>query len=120
VFSHDPARNVQGDPGADAALPSYLQHTSGRPLLPHAGGIPAGTMVQQGRTRGRTQHDGFHTILIRSDDLRRQEPGADGDANASLLVVAAVPVLEGSGGCLRGMGEEDSGLVCGAPGTAGS
>ena len=41
MFSRDSARNVQGDPGADAALPSYIQYPSGRPLLPHAGGILA-------------------------------------------------------------------------------
>jgi len=75
-------------------------------------------MVQQGRTGGRTQHDSFHTVLVRPDDLRRKEPGADGDANGGLLVVASVPVLEGFRGCLRGMGEENSGLVCGAPGTS--
>jgi len=77
-------------------------------------------MVQQGRARGRTQHGRFHTVLVRTGDLRGQEPGGDGDANAALLGVAAVPVLEGSRSRLRGMGGEDSGLVCGAPGTSGS
>ena len=95
MFSHDLARNVQGDPGADATLPSYLQHPSGRALLPHASCIPARTLVHQGRTCGRTQHRGLHTILVRSGELRGQEPGADGDADAALLGVAAAPVLEG-------------------------
>ena len=98
MFSHDLVRNAQGDPGADTALPSYLQHPSGCALLSHARGIPAGTMVQQGRTRGRTQLRGLHTVLVWSDYLRGQEPGADGDADAALLGVAAVPVLEGSRG----------------------
>ena len=98
MFSRDSVRNVQGDPGADAALPPYLQHPSGCPLLPHAGGIPARTMVQQGRTRGRTQHHRLHTVLVRPDNLRGQESGANGDANGGLLGVAAVPVLEGSWG----------------------
>ena len=53
-------------------------------------------MVEQGRTRGRTQHGRFHTLLVRPGGLRGQGPGADGDANAALLGVAAVPVLEGS------------------------
>ena len=61
--------NVQSDPGADTSLPPYLQHPSGRPLLPHAGGVLARTMAQQGRTRGRTQHGRFHTVLVRADEL---------------------------------------------------
>ena len=98
MFSNVSARNVQGDPGADTALPSYLQHSPGCPLLPHARGIPSRTMVQQGRTRGRTQHGRLHTILVRPDNLRGEEPGADGDADGGLLAVAAVPFLEGSRG----------------------
>ena len=71
-------------------------------------------MVQQGHTGWRTQHSGLHTVLVRPSDLCGQEPGADGDADAALLGVAAVPVLEGSWVRLRGMGGKDSGLVCGA------
>jgi len=55
-------------------------------------------MVQQGCTGRRTQRSGLHTILLWSGYLRGQEPGADGDADAALLGVAAVPVLEGSRG----------------------
>jgi len=74
-------------------------------------------MVQQGRTGGRTQHSGLHAVLVRPSELRWQEPGADGDADAALLGVAAVPVLEGSRVRLREMGGKDPGLVCGAPRT---
>ena len=38
----------------------------------------------------------FNTVLVRSDDLGGKEHGGYGDANATLLGVAAVPVLEGS------------------------
>ena len=76
-------------------------------------------MVKQGRARGRTQHDRFHTVLVRSNDLHRQEPGSDGDADAALLGVAAVPVLDSPRGRLLGMGGKDPGLACGAPGTSG-
>jgi len=71
-------------------------------------------MVQQGHARWRTQHSCLHTVLIWSDDLRREEPGVGGDAHVALLGVAAVPVLEGSRVRLRGMGGKDPGLVCGA------
>ena len=74
-------------------------------------------MVQQGHARGSTQHGCFHTVLIRSDDLRWEEPGVDGDAGTALLGAAAVPVLQGSRVQLRGMGDKDPGLVCGAPRT---
>jgi len=74
-------------------------------------------MVQQGRTGGRTQHSGLYTVLVRSSDLRGQEFGADGDADAALLAVAAVPILEGSRVRLRGMGGKDPGLVRCAPRT---
>jgi len=53
-------------------------------------------MVQQGRARGRTQRGCFHAFFVRSDDLRWQEPGVDGDADVALLAVAAVPVFESS------------------------
>ena len=66
------------------------------------------------RTGGRTQHSRLHTLLVRASDLRGQEPGTDGDADVTLLGVAAVPVLEGSWVRLRGMGGKDPGLVCGA------
>ena len=74
-------------------------------------------MVQKGCARGSTQHSCFHTVLIRPDDLRWEEPGVDGDANTAVLGVAAVPVLEGSRVQLRGMGGKDPGLVRGAPRT---
>jgi len=96
MFSYASARNVQGNPGADAALPSYPQHPLGRALLPHARGIPAGMMAQQGCTHRRTQHSRFHTLLVWPGELHGQEPGAGGDANGALLGVAAVPVLKGS------------------------
>jgi len=98
MVSRGLTRNVQGDPRADTALPSHLQHPSGCALLSQARGIPARTMVQQGRTGGRTQLRGLHTVLVRSGELRGQEPGTDGDADAGLLGVAAPPVLEGSRG----------------------
>ena len=74
-------------------------------------------MVEQGCAGGRTQHGRLHTVLVRPSDLRRQEPGADGNADGVVLGAAAVPVLEGSRVRLRGMGGKDSGLVCGAPRT---
>ena len=55
-------------------------------------------MVQQGRTREKTQHGRLHTVLVRSCDLRGEEPGTDGDADGDMLGVAAVPFLEGSRG----------------------
>ena len=76
-------------------------------------------MAEQGRPRWRTQHGRFHTILVRADNLRWQESGTDGDADAALLGVAAVPVLESSRGRLRGMGGKNPGLVCGPPRTSG-
>lgn len=75
-------------------------------------------MAQQGRADGRTQHGRLHALLVRPDDLRGQEPGAAGDAHAALLVVAALPLLQGARRRLRGMGGNDSGLVRGAPRTA--
>ena len=74
-------------------------------------------MVQQGCSRGRTQRGCFHIVLIRSDDLRWEEPGVDGDADGVVLGAAAFPVLEGSRVRLRGMGGKDPGLVRGAPRT---
>jgi len=74
-------------------------------------------MVQQGCSRGRTQRGCFHIVLIRSDDLRWEEPGVDGDADGAVLGAAAVPILECSWVQLRGMGGKDPGLVCGAPRT---
>ena len=75
-------------------------------------------MAHQWRTRWRTQHGRFRALLVRSDDLCRQEPGADGDAHGPLLVVGALPLLQGPRSRLRGMGEGGSGLVCGAPGAS--
>ena len=75
-------------------------------------------MVQQGHARRRTQHGCVYTVLIRPDDLCREEPGVDGDADVDLLGVAAVPVLEGSRVRLRGMGGKYPGLVCGASRTS--
>lgn len=74
-------------------------------------------MVEQGRSGGGTQHGCFYTLLVRPDNVRRETFCANGDADAALLGVAAVPVLEGSWGQLCRMGEKYSGLVCGAPGT---
>jgi len=75
-------------------------------------------MAQQGRAHGRTQHGRLHALLVRPDDLRGKEPGVAGDAHAALLVVAAVTLLQGSRGRLRGMGGNNPGLVRGAPRTA--
>ena len=74
-------------------------------------------MAQQGHAGGRTQHGRLHALLVRPDDLRGKEPGVAGDAHATLLVVAAVPLHQGSRHRLRGMGGNDSGLVRGAPRT---
>ena len=83
-------------------------------------------MVQQqleGRRRharagGRTQRGRVHTLLVWSDELRRQEPGANADARGDLLDIAALPLLQGSRLRLRRVGGTDSGLVRGASRTS--
>ena len=57
-------------------------------------------MVQPGCARGSTQRSCFHTVFVRSDDLRWQNPGTDGDADVALLGATAVPVFKSSRGRL--------------------
>jgi len=73
-------------------------------------------MVQHRCACWRAQRGGVLPVLVRTDDLCREEPGVDGDAYGSLLGAAAIPVLQGTRGDSRGVGRKDFGLAfCGAP-----
>ena len=74
-------------------------------------------MVQHRRTCWKAQRGCFLPILVRTNRLRRQEPGDDGDAYAALLVASPIPVLQGTWDKLRGMGRKDLGLDYCAPGS---
>ena len=103
----------------DAAGSSHVQHSSGPTKLPHARCVPARTMVQHWSTCWRAQHCFIFTVLLRTNKLRREEPGFDGVAHASMLGASAIPILQGTRDVSRGVGRTDIGLdFYGAPGTA--
>ena len=68
-------------------------------------------MVQHWGAAWRAQHGCVLPFLVRTGKLRREEPGNDGDAHASLLGASAIPILQGTWGELRGVGGKDPGLV---------
>ena len=57
-------------------------------------------MVQYWCACWRTQHGCVLPIFIWANELRRKEPGNDGDAYTALLGASAIPVLEGTWGDL--------------------
>ena len=76
-------------------------------------------MVQHWSTCWRAQHCFIFTVLLRTNKLRREEPGVDGVAHASMLGASAIPILQGTRDVSRGVGRTDIGLdFYGAPGTA--
>ena len=74
-------------------------------------------MVQHWCVRWRAQHGCVFPVLVWTGKLRREEPGFDGDAYASMLGASAIPVFQGTWGELRGVGRKGPGLVCRASGS---
>ena len=73
-------------------------------------------MVQHKCACGGAQHCGVFTVLVRTSELRGEEPGTYGNAYASMLGSSAIPLVEGTWGKSRRVGRKDQGLRCYAPG----